>query len=79
MASTLQCPSEQLRRLAVKEIEAYTMPKAEISKCLLQKLQEGSSDASWYVQAATVRSLGSLQVGSQDVGSFLVDICFGSN
>jgi hypothetical protein len=73
MVKGLRHPCEELRDLALTEIEKFQMPKEEVVASLLD-LTASTGTGSWYEHLAGIQSLGKLQVKSDNVVSALVRI-----
>jgi hypothetical protein len=77
MVKALRHPCEELRDLALTEIEKFRMPKEEVAARLVDLANPESAGAfPWYIHQAGIQSLGKLQVKTEAVISTLVRIGF---
>jgi hypothetical protein len=77
MVEALRHPCEELRDLALTEIEKFRMPKDDVAAGLVDQAKpELAAACPWYIHQAGIQSLGKLQVKNELVISTLVRIGF---
>eukprot|EP01043_Picozoa_sp_COSAG02_P039872 COSAG02_NODE_3181_length_7215_cov_30.624930_2_plen_1762_part_00 len=75
MAKALRHPCEELRDLALTEIEKFRMPKEQVAARLVDLAKpESAAACPWYNHLAGIQSLGKLQVKHEAVISTLIRI-----